>query len=75
MGGLTLDGSLRLEAVMKLEHYLEEQTRVRPIKLFSEKKVLTATDIIKLILSWRIINRRIFIEYGDVCLLSDTVHS
>jgi len=60
---------------MKLEHYLEEQTRVRPIKLFSEKKVLTATDIIKLILSWRIINRRIFIEYGDVCLLSDTVHS
>lgn len=72
MGSLTLDGSLRLDAVLKLEHYLEKQTRVRPINLFFGKNVLSATDIIKLILSWRIINRRIFIEYGDVCLLSDT---
>jgi phosphoribulokinase len=30
--------------------------------MFENRKTVTATDIVQLILSWRIINRRIFLQ-------------
>jgi phosphoribulokinase len=65
MGALTFDGELQYDVIRKLERNVEKQTGIHPISIFSGRDYVTATDIIQLILSWRIIHRRIFIEYGD----------
>jgi phosphoribulokinase len=64
MGALTFDGELQYDVIRKLERSVEEQTGVQPISIFRGQHYVTATDIIQLILSWRIIHRRLFIEYG-----------
>jgi phosphoribulokinase len=62
MGQLIIDGELGVHVVKKLERSIERQTRVRPISLFKDHHYITAGDLAQLILSWRIIHRRIFLE-------------
>ena len=62
MRALTFDGEMNYDTVRKLEILIEQQTGVQPIAMFENRKTVNATDIIQLILSWRIINRRIFLQ-------------
>ena len=62
MGELIMDGELSAHVVNKLEHSIEEQTKVRPISIFRHRQYVTAGDLARLILCWRIIHRRIFVE-------------
>jgi len=62
MGELIIDGELSAHVVNKLEHSIEEQTKVRPISIFRHRQYVTAGDLARLILCWRIIHRRIFVE-------------
>ena len=62
MGDLIIDGELSEHVVKKLEHSIEEQTRVHPISIFKDRAYVTAGELVQLILCWRIIHRRIFLE-------------
>jgi phosphoribulokinase len=62
MGQLVMDGELREHVVKKLESSIENQTRVHPISLFRQRDYVPAGDLAQLILCWRIIHRRIFME-------------
>jgi len=62
MGELIMDGELSAHVVNKLEHSIEEQTKVHPISIFRHRQYVTASDLARLILCWRIIHRRIFVE-------------
>jgi phosphoribulokinase len=62
MGELIIDGELNGHVVKKLELSIEEQTRVHPISIFRHRSYVTAGDLAQLILCWRIIHRRIFVE-------------
>jgi phosphoribulokinase len=62
MGELIIDGELSAHAVNKLEHSIEKQTKVHPISIFRHRQYVTAGDLARLILCWRIIHRRIFVE-------------
>ena len=62
MGGLIIDGELSEHVVKKLEHSIEEQTRMYPISIFKHRNYVTAGDLVQLILCWRIIHRRIFMK-------------
>lgn len=62
MSALTFDGELNYDIVRTLERSIEVQTRLHPIALFGNRPAVTAGEIVQLILSWRIINRRIFLE-------------
>ena len=62
MGEMIMDGELSEHVVKKLEHSIEQQTRVHPISIFKNRNYVTAGDLAQLILCWRIIHRRIFIE-------------
>jgi phosphoribulokinase len=64
MGELIMDGELSEHVVKKLENSIEHQTRVHPISIFKNRTYLTAGDLAQLILCWRIIHRRIFMETG-----------
>jgi len=62
LGELVIDGELSAHVVNKLERSIEEQTKVRPISIFRHREYVTAGELVKLILCWRIIHRRIFVE-------------
>ncbi|MDP3395528.1 MAG: phosphoribulokinase [Methanoregula sp.] len=62
MGKLIIDGELSEHVVQKLEHSIEKQTRVNPISIFNDRAYVTAGDLVQLVLCWRIIHRRIFLE-------------
>jgi phosphoribulokinase len=62
MGEMVIDGELSEHVVKKLERSIEQQTRVHPISIFKNRNYITAGDLAQLILCWRIIHRRIFIE-------------
>ena len=62
MGELVADGELSAHVVKKLELSIEHQTQVHPISLFRRRSYITAGDLAQLILCWRIIHRRIYIE-------------
>ena len=62
LGELVIDGELSAHVVNRLERSIEEQTRVSPISIFRHRQYITAADLAKLILCWRIIHRRIFVE-------------
>ena len=62
MGKLSMDGELSVHVVRKLERNIEQQTGVHPISLFKRRKYVTAGDVVQLILCWRIIHQRIFVE-------------
>lgn len=61
MRALTFDGEMNYDTIRKLEKSIEHQTGVHPIAMFEGRETVTPTDIVQLILSWRIIHRRIFI--------------
>ena len=62
MGQLIIDGELSAHVVKKLEHSIEKQTRVHPISIFKNRNYVTAGDLAQLILCWRIIHCRMFME-------------
>lgn len=62
MRALTFDGEMNYETIRSLEKTIERQTGVHPIEMYANRSTVTATDIIQLILSWRIIHRRIFLQ-------------
>jgi phosphoribulokinase len=62
MGEMIIDGELSDHVVKKLERSIEQQTQVHPISIFKGRNYVTAGDLAQLILCWRIIHRRIFIE-------------
>jgi phosphoribulokinase len=62
MGKLIMDGELSTHVVNKLERSIEDQTKVHPIAIFRHRQYVTAGDLARLILCWRIIHRRIFVE-------------
>ncbi len=62
MGELIIDGELSEHVVKKLERSIEKQTQVHPISIFKHRNYVTAGDLAQLILCWRIIHRRIFME-------------
>jgi phosphoribulokinase len=62
MGEMIVDGELSEHVVKKLELSIEQQTQVHPISIFKGRNYVTAGDLAQLILCWRIIHRRIFIE-------------
>ncbi len=72
MGELIIDGELSEHVVKKLERSIEHQTKVRPISMFKDREYVTAVDLIQLIISWRIIHRRIFLEISRECHPADT---
>ncbi|MDG6257305.1 MAG: phosphoribulokinase [Methanomicrobiaceae archaeon] len=66
MGAITFDGELQYGVIHRLERTVEEQTGVHPISMFAGRSYVNASDVIQLILSWRIINKRIYIAVrGD----------
>jgi phosphoribulokinase len=65
MGEMIIDGELSDHVVKKLERSIEQQTQVHPISIFKGRNYVTAGDLAQLILCWRIIHRRIFIETGQ----------
>jgi phosphoribulokinase len=67
MGELIVDGELSEHVVKKLERSIEHQTKVRPISMFKGREYITAVDLVQLIISWRIIHRRIFLEIRREC--------
>jgi phosphoribulokinase len=62
MRALTFDGEMNYETIRRLEKTVERQTGVSPIEMYTNRETVVATDIVQLILSWRIIHRRIFIQ-------------
>jgi phosphoribulokinase len=66
MGDLIIDGELSQGVVEKLEHSIERQTRLHPIAIFHNCDYVTAGELAQLILCWRIIHRRIFMETTPV---------
>jgi phosphoribulokinase len=62
MGEMIMDGELSEHVVKKLERSIEQQTQVHPISIFKGRNYVTAGELAQLILCWRIIHRRIFIE-------------
>jgi phosphoribulokinase len=62
MGAVRFDGDFRYEVIRRLEEAVEEETGVGPISLYAGREYVTATEAMELILAWRIINRRIFME-------------
>ncbi|HOT94869.1 MAG TPA: phosphoribulokinase [Methanoregulaceae archaeon] len=61
-GEIVIDGELGLHVVQRLEQSIEEQTHVRPISLARDREYVTAVDVAQLLIAWRIIHRRIFLE-------------
>lgn len=71
MGAVRFDGDFRVEVIRRLEEAVEEETGVGPIALYTGREYVSATEAMELILAWRIINRRIFMECrreDGVCL-------
>jgi len=64
MGAITFDGELQSGVIRRLERTVEEQTGVHPISIFAGRSYVSASDVIQLILAWRIINKRIYISAG-----------
>ena len=62
MGDLLFDGELPRETVKGLLGGIEEQTSICSVPEYGSTGWVTAGEIVQLILAWRIINRRIFIE-------------
>jgi hypothetical protein len=62
MGQLLMDGELRQHTIEKLERSIENQTQVHLISRFNQQGYVPAGDLAQLILCWRIIHHRIFME-------------
>ncbi|MCL2460614.1 MAG: phosphoribulokinase [Euryarchaeota archaeon] len=58
---IAFDGELTPFTIRKIELSIEAETGVYPINIFRGRDIITATDLMRLILAWRVINRRIVI--------------
>ncbi|KQC04138.1 MAG: hypothetical protein APR55_01920 [Methanolinea sp. SDB] len=56
MGRLAFDGGIPREMAGDLRRKIEEQTGTQPADMFRGNAMVTATDMVRLIVSWRIIN-------------------
>lgn len=56
MGRLTFDGRIPLSIAGDIRSHIEEQTGIRPDDMFQEGETMTATDMARLIVTWRIVN-------------------
>lgn len=61
-GELILDGELSARMVKRLEKSIEDQTQIRSISTFHDRDYVTATEVVQLVLAWRIIHQRVFLE-------------
>lgn len=59
MRALVVDGELMPDTIHKIERQIEYQTGVSPINIFRDQEHITGTDLVRLMLSWQIINGRI----------------
>lgn len=59
MRALVVDGELMPDTIHKIERQIEYQTGVSPINIFRNQEHITGTDLVRLMLSWQIINGRI----------------
>ncbi|NLL10860.1 MAG: phosphoribulokinase [Methanomicrobiales archaeon] len=59
MRALVVDGELMPDTIHKIERQIEYQTGVAPINIFRNQEHITGTDLVRLVLSWQIINGRI----------------
>lgn len=59
---LTIDGELSHETIHRIEKNIENQTGVHPIDIFTGKEVVAGSDLVRLIISWQIINHWILID-------------
>jgi Phosphoribulokinase / Uridine kinase family. len=57
MGRLAFDGGIPRKMAVDVRRHIEEQTGIRPSDLFQGNATMTATDMVRLIVSWRIINQ------------------
>jgi len=57
MSSFSLDGELNASAIRKLARTIGRETRAEAVRLFSDRRYVTAGEIAELILVWRIINR------------------
>jgi len=62
MRALVVDGEMMPDTIRKIERQIEYQTSVSPINMFRDQEHITGTDLIRLMLSWQIINGRIRIS-------------
>ena len=51
-----------MRTIRKIESAIEDQTGVHPIDIFSDQEIISGSDLIRLIISWKIINSRILLE-------------
>jgi phosphoribulokinase len=59
MRALVVDGELMPDTIHKIERQIEFQTAISPINIFRGQEHITGIDLVRLILSWQIINGRI----------------
>jgi len=62
VGALTIDGEPPADLISSLERTLEEQTGACSPGMYAGRDYVTATEMTGLLLAWRIINRRVFME-------------
>ncbi len=62
MRTLTIDGELSHDTIHRIERNIEEQTGVHPIDIFTGAEVIAGSDLVRLILSWQIINHWMIIN-------------
>ncbi|MDI6718483.1 MAG: phosphoribulokinase [Methanomicrobiales archaeon] len=62
MSVLTFDGELRYDVMEKLEESIEQHVQSPPRAIYKHRTYLTPTEIGQLLIAWRIINRRYFME-------------
>ncbi|HZD43642.1 MAG TPA: phosphoribulokinase [Methanomicrobiales archaeon] len=66
MGVITFDGELRYDVVEKLEDSIEQQVQSPPESIYRNRSYITPTEMGQLLVAWRIINRRFFMEESFV---------
>lgn len=62
---LSVDGELSHETIHQIEQNIELQTGIHPIDIFTENEVISGSDLVRLMISWQIINHRILIDIRD----------
>ncbi|NYT05988.1 MAG: phosphoribulokinase [Methanomicrobiales archaeon] len=63
-GALTVDGELHCDIIGRLERHVERETGISPVAFLAGKEYVSAIEIVRLILAWRIIGRRIALGAG-----------
>jgi phosphoribulokinase len=59
---LCVDGELSHDTIHQIERNIEKQTGIQPIDIFTHHEVISGSDLVRLMISWQIINHRILID-------------